>query len=123
MNWYLQVLQKYAVFNGRAQRKEYWFFTLFNVIFALILGFLDGLFGTLDAQTGVGILGAIYALAVLLPGLSVTIRRLHDTDRSGWWVFIILIPIIGALALLVFMVLDSIPNDNRFGSNPKEAVI
>ncbi len=116
MNWYLDVLKKYVEFNGRARRKEYWFFMLFNVIISIVLGVIDGFIGM-----DIGILGAIYSLAVFLPSLAVTIRRLHDTDRSGWWVLIGLIPLVGGIVLLVFMCLDGNSGDNRFGADPKLA--
>ena len=119
MNYYLSVLKKYAVFTGRARRKEYWYFFLFNMIASLILGFIDGLTGMYNPAIGLGVLGAIYTLAVILPGIGVTIRRLHDTGKSGWWFLIVFIPIIGPLTLLVFFVLDSDPQENRFGPNPK----
>lgn len=118
MNWYLDVLKKYAVFTGRARRKEYWMFALFNIIVAVVLGIVDGALG-LSVGGGMGLLGSLYALAVLLPGIGVSIRRLHDTDRSGWWLLIAFVPVIGAIVLLVFMVLDGTPGENRFGSNPK----
>ncbi|MBJ6136695.1 MULTISPECIES: DUF805 domain-containing protein [Marinobacter] len=121
MNWYLEVLKKYAVFSGRARRKEYWFFILFNIIISLVLGVIDGFTGSYNEAAGLGLLGGIYSLAVLIPGLAVTVRRLHDTGRSGWWFWIVLVPVIGALVLLVFMVLDSKPGQNQYGANPKEA--
>jgi len=120
MNWYLEVLKKYAVFSGRARRKEYWFFILFNIIISLALGAIDGLMGSYNESAGVGLLGGIYSLAVLIPGIAVTVRRLHDTGRSGWWFLIVLVPVIGALVLLVFMVLDSKPGQNQYGANPKQ---
>lgn len=123
MNWYLEVLKKYAVFKGRARRKEYWFFVLFNVIISFVLTFIDGMLGTLSVQSGIGVLGFIYLLAVLLPGIGVSIRRLHDTDRSGWWLLIGLIPFVGAIVIFVFMVLDSTPGENQYGPNPKEAEV
>lgn len=119
MNWYLAVLKKYAVFSGRARRSEYWFFVLFNVIIGFVLGFIDGIFGLGNPEAGVGVLGTIYSLAVLIPSIAVGVRRLHDTDRSGWWLLIGLIPLIGAIVLIVFFVMDSTPGDNRFGPNPK----
>ncbi len=121
MNWYIEVLKKYAVFSGRARRKEYWYFFLFNIIATIILGVIDGVTGSFSPEVGMGLLSGIYTLAVLIPSIAVTIRRLHDTDRSGWWLLIILVPLIGAIVLLVFMVLDSKPGQNQFGSNPKEA--
>lgn len=113
MNWYLTVLKKYAVFSGRARRKEYWIFFFFNVIIASVLGFIEGLAG------GPGVLGSLYSLAVLIPGIAVSVRRLHDTNRSGWWLLIGLVPLIGTIVLLVFMVQDGQPGENQYGPNPK----
>lgn len=118
MNWYLGVLKKYAVFNGRARRKEYWYFVLFNFIACIILTAIDVLTGTYSAQTHMGLLGSVYTLAVLLPSIAVGVRRLHDTGRSGWWLFLALIPVAG-LALLVFFLLDSKPGENQYGPSPK----
>ncbi len=118
MNWYLEALKKYAEFNGRARRREYWFFVLFNVIISFVLGFIDGLAG-LAGETGFGPLGGLYTLAVLCPGLAVSARRLHDTGRSGWWLLIVFVPIVGALVLLVFMLLEGDAGDNAYGPNPK----
>ncbi|HEX7250534.1 MAG TPA: DUF805 domain-containing protein [Burkholderiales bacterium] len=116
MNWYLDVLKnKYATFSGRARRKEYWMFFLFNVLVAIGLGIIEALIGT------GGLIGALYSLAVLIPGIAVTVRRLHDTSRTGWWVLIVFVPLVGALILLIFMVLDSQPGDNEYGPNPKAA--
>lgn len=113
MEWYLGVLKQYAVFTGRSRRKEYWMFVLFNFIIAVVLGFVE------EAIGSSGILGGIYALAVLLPSLGVGIRRLHDTGRTGWWLLIGLIPLIGTIVLIVFMVQDSQPGANEYGPNPK----
>lgn len=118
MNWYISVLKKYAVFSGRAQRKEYWMFTLFSLIISIVLSLLDGILG-FSSEGGYGLLNSLYMLAILLPSFGVAIRRLHDTNRSGWWLLIVLIPLIGAIVLLVFFVQDSQPGENRFGSNPK----
>ena len=119
MNWYLEALKKYAVFGGRARRKEYWFFVLFNFIFAIVLAFIDGMIGTFDPETGYGVLSGIYGLAVLIPGIAVLFRRLHDTDRSGWWWLIVFIPLLGVIVLLVFMVLDGTSGQNQYGPDPK----
>ena len=121
MNWYLEVLKKYAVFSGRARRKEFWFFVLFNIIISIVLAVIDGVTGSFSAEAGMGLLGGIYTLAVLIPGIAVSVRRLHDTERSGWWLLIALVPLIGAIVLLVFMVQDSKPGQNQYGANPKEA--
>ncbi len=121
MNWYLEVLKKYAVFSGRARRKEFWFFVLFNIIISIVLAVIDGVTGSFSPEAGMGLLGGIYTLAVLIPGIAVSVRRLHDTERSGWWLLIALVPLIGAIVLLVFMVQDSKPGQNQYGANPKEA--
>jgi len=126
---------KYASFTGRARRSEFWWFWLFNLIVTVILNIIDNAVGwivdlgseTINTGSGIitfangdiGALSTIWALVVLLPFLSVTIRRLHDTDRSGWWWWIWLVPCVGPIVLLVFMLLDSTPGDNRFGANPK----
>ena len=115
MHWYLDVLKKYVDFNGRARRQEYWMYFLFNVIISLVVGFVDGLIGTKP------ILGGLYILAVILPSICVGIRRLHDTNRSGLWLLVGLIPCIGWIALLVFYIQDSDAGANQFGPNPKAA--
>jgi uncharacterized membrane protein YhaH (DUF805 family) len=122
MNWYLEVLKKYAVFDGRARRKEYWLFFLFNIIISIVIGIIDGMVGTSGAVGSLGLLGGLYTLAVLIPGIAVAVRRLHDTSRSGWWILIGLIPIIGVIVLIVFMVQDGTPGENQFGKNPKEVM-
>jgi uncharacterized membrane protein YhaH (DUF805 family) len=121
MNWYLTVLKKYAEFNGRARRTEYWMFALFNILIcfaALILGLIF-----MKASIGLGIflyvLLVLYSLATLLPGLAVCVRRLHDTDKSGWMILLCLVPFIGGLIVLIFMLLDSTPGTNQYGTNPK----
>ncbi len=120
MEWYLDVLKKYTVFEGRAGRKEFWMFTLVNLTIILALNLIEGVFG-ISSHFGMGILGGIYSLAVLLPSIAVAVRRLHDTDKSGWWMLIYLIPMIGMLVILFFMILESQEGSNRFGANPKEA--
>jgi uncharacterized membrane protein YhaH (DUF805 family) len=113
MEWYLAVLKKYAVFTGRARRSEFWYFVLFNIIIAVILNVLGMALGTF-------VLGALYALAVFIPGLAVSVRRLHDTGRSGWWILLGLIPIVGAIILIIFCIEDSKPGENQYGPNPKQ---
>ena len=119
MNWYLEVLKKYAVFDGRARRMEYWMFILFNIIITAVLALIDSLIGTIIRQGGFGLLQGLYDLAVLIPSIAVTVRRLHDTGRTGWWILIGLIPVIGGIVLLIFMLLDSEPGENQYGPNPK----
>jgi uncharacterized membrane protein YhaH (DUF805 family) len=119
VNWYLEVLKKYAVFDGRARRQEYWMFILFNIIITAVLALIDSLIGTVIRQAGFGLLQGLYDLAVLIPSIAVTVRRLHDTGRTGWWILIGLIPVIGGIVLLIFMLLDSEPGENQYGPNPK----
>ncbi len=122
MNWYIKVLKNYVTFNGRARRKEYWIFFLVNTIISAVLTSVDSF---IAGPGNIGIfyyIGILYSLAVLLPGLAVSIRRLHDTGRSGWWLLILLIPLIGAIVLLIFMAQDSNPGENQFGPNPKEFI-
>lgn len=114
MNWYIGVLKNYVGFSGRARRTEFWMFVLFNVIVSVILSIIDRLIGN-------NILGYIYALAVLLPSLAVAVRRLHDTDRTGWWILIGLIPVIGAIVLIVFYAMPGTVGPNRYGADPKQA--
>ncbi|HDO1383832.1 DUF805 domain-containing protein [Aeromonas veronii] len=116
MNWYISVLKQYAVFSGRARRTEYWMFVLCNVIVMLLLGMVDKMIGG-DNE----LISSIYSLAVLLPSLAVAARRLHDTDRSAWWLLLGLIPIIGTLVLIYFMVCNGQQGPNRFGDDPKAA--
>ncbi|MER7901141.1 DUF805 domain-containing protein [Streptomyces sp. NPDC096046] len=112
MHWYVDVLKKYAVFSGRARRQEYWMFTLFSVIISVVLAIIDAVIGS-------NILGLIYSLAVLLPSLGVAVRRLHDTGRSGWWILIALIPLVGAIVLIVFLASEGKQEPNKYGPNPK----
>jgi uncharacterized membrane protein YhaH (DUF805 family) len=119
MSWYLEVLKKYAVFEGRARRKEYWFFILFNMIAAFLLGLIDGMIGSFSTKVNIGLFSGIYLLVILIPGLAVSVRRLHDTSRSGWWLLIALVPIIGGIVLFIFTLLDSKPGENQYGQNPK----
>ena len=121
MNWYLEVLKKYTVFGGRAGRPEYWYFVLFNVAASLILEFLDGLFGTFSNSARIGLLGSLYSLAVLCPTIGVGMRRLHDINRSGWWLLIGFIPIVGWIVLIVWAATGSDPGPNQYGSGPEPA--
>ncbi|HKE93183.1 MAG TPA: DUF805 domain-containing protein [Povalibacter sp.] len=121
MNWYLGVLKKYAVFSGRARRKEFWMFELINFLIIVVLCIVDMHTGTIQPVSGLGLLSGIYSLAVLIPSLAVSVRRLHDTDRSGWWLLLGLIPLVGSIILLVFFCLSGTPGENRFGPDPKAA--
>ena len=120
MEWFLKALNNYAVFQGRAQRSEYWFFALFYVLISILAAILDGILGTFNAETGIGAFGLLVTLALLIPSISVGVRRLHDIGRSGWWLLIGLIPLIGWIILIVFATLDSEPAVNQYGPNPKD---
>lgn len=140
MQWYLTALRKYATFRGRARRKEYWMFVLFN-FFTLVVNFLDRVLGLVIAED-VGVLDTLYSLAVLIPSLAVTVRRLHDTNHRGWWVLaatvLLLLTVASGfssdvaagvfglatiglfLTMLYFLILDGEPGTNRYGPNPKQ---
>lgn len=119
MEWYLAVLQKYVMFDGRARRKEFWMFTLFNVLVLIVLSVIDNVTGLAKAMGGIGPLYILYSLGTLLPNLAVSVRRLHDTGRSGWMVLIGLIPFVGAILLLIWFAADSDKSTNEYGPNPK----
>ncbi len=119
MSWYIQALKKYAVFSGRARRKEFWYFVLVNNIIVSVLSIIDSLAG-IAAGTGYSVLAGIYILAVLLPFIGVGIRRLHDTGRKGWWLFSALVPPFVAIPL-IFWVRDSQEGTNQYGPLPKVA--
>ena len=120
MNWFLMALKNYVGFSGRSRRSEYWYFTVFYLVIAIVLSVLDGiLFGGSAVGKGTPVLSGLFMLAMLLPSIAVGIRRLHDTDRSGWWLLMGLVPLVGVIVLIVFFVQDSKPGDNRFGPNPK----
>ncbi len=105
-------LNKYVDFNGRARRSEFWYFVLFQVAVGIVASIGDALiFG--------GILYWVVVLALLLPALGVAVRRLHDTDRTGWWLLIGLIPLVGLIVLLVFYVQPGTAGDNQYGADPK----
>ncbi|MDR6562513.1 MULTISPECIES: DUF805 domain-containing protein [unclassified Arcicella] len=119
MNYYLQVLQNYATFRGRARRSEYWYYFLFNMLFAFVAVIVDNVLGTASPLLGYGPIYGLYALATLIPGLAVLSRRLHDIGKSGWYFLIVLIPFAGVIWLLVLLVTEGEPFDNQYGTNPK----
>ncbi|MFP1631548.1 DUF805 domain-containing protein [Zhengella sp. ZM62] len=108
---------KYATFEGRARRPEFWWFALFTLAGSMVASFLDmALFG---AGSEAGLLGAVFSLAVLIPSIAVGVRRLHDTDRVGWWYLLVFIPLIGFIVLLIFFVQRGTEGPNRFGPEPR----
>lgn len=119
MNWYLEVLKKYADFSGRARRKEFWMFVLFNFIFSVVASIIDYLIGTTNILGNYGLFNLIYALAVLIPSIAVSVRRLHDVGKSGVMILLAFLPIIGWIWLFVLYVTDSQIGTNKWGPNPK----
>ncbi len=119
INWFMVALKKYSDFEGRARRKEYWNFILIYLLTITPLGFIDILTGTMIFELGVGFLSGIYMLYMLCPIIAVTARRLHDTNHSGWWQLVNLVPLLGLVVLLFFTLQDSQPGDNQYGPNPK----
>jgi uncharacterized membrane protein YhaH (DUF805 family) len=147
MKWYIKVLKNYIEFNGRARRTEYWMFFLFNILFSMAAGLLDYIFGTTNIVLTYGLFSGLYTLAVFLPSLAVSVRRLHDIGKSGWFFLLLIIPmfifaILAALMatnkdlmvpfvifaftvfgiaiwFLIMFCTDSEVNDNKWGPNPK----
>lgn len=120
MYYFLEVLRKYAVFSGRARRKEYWYFTLVSMLISFGLSYIEGWLGVFP-ETEYGVLSLIYLLIVIIPTTAVGVRRLHDVGRRGWWYLLNLIPFVGTIIVLIFLVQDSQPGDNQYGPNPKAA--
>ncbi len=114
MEYFVSVLKKYAVFSGRARRKEYWMFVLIATLISIATAAIDYFIGG-------QLINSLYSLAILLPSIAVGARRLHDTGRSGWWQLLALIPIIGWILLIIFYVKEGHEDDNDYGSNPKLA--
>lgn len=116
MNWYIAVLKKYAVFDGRAHRTEFWMFALFNIAIAVGLA-------VIGAILKLGILSTLYSFGVLLPGIGVTVRRLHDTGRPWWWILAGFIPIAGIFVMIYLLAQEGQPGANAYGPDPKESPV
>jgi uncharacterized membrane protein YhaH (DUF805 family) len=110
-------LKKYAVFTGRASRGEYWKFFLLYILLFIIASIMDGVLDLFDEDVGIGTLGALLVIGLILPSIAVTIRRLHDIDKSGWWILISFVPLLN-LVILVFALLRGTQGDNRYGPDP-----
>lgn len=129
MKWFIKCIKQYADFKGRSRRKEYWMFTLFNAIFSIVASLIDTAINIVTSLIGTTIFGdlppifatTLYSLFVLIPGLAVCVRRLHDVGKSGWMLLVGLIPIVGGIWLLILMCIDSQPGTNKWGDNPKES--
>jgi uncharacterized membrane protein YhaH (DUF805 family) len=122
MKYYVDVMKKYAVFNGRARRKEYWMFVLFNLIFLIVAMILDNILGTKISGLPYGLIYCLYAVAIIVPALAVSIRRLHDIGKSGWYIFVNLIPLAGFIWYLVLLCSSGNTGENKYGPDPKAVV-
>ena len=113
--------ENYCNFEGRAPRSEYWWFTLFLALLEIVTSVLDGFLGTYTVTSSgkmIGFINLIFLLAILLPSIAVAVRRLHDTDRSGWFYLLIFIPLIGSIVLIIFFIQQGTNGRNRFGDDP-----
>jgi uncharacterized membrane protein YhaH (DUF805 family) len=111
--WYVKPFEKFIEFSGRSRRKEFWTFVLVNLGITILLNVLEGIIGLF------GIIATLFSLAILIPSIAVGVRRLHDTGRTGWWLLLSFIPLIGLIVLIYFYVQDSEPGSNQYGPNPK----
>lgn len=121
MQWLKEVIAKYATFRGRARRREYWRYILYYVIAFVALVLVDMLTGTFNMESQLGFLSGLFLLFMLIPSVAVAVRRLHDTERSGWWVLLAFLPLIGQLVLLFFFIQEGDEGDNAYGPDPKFA--
>ncbi len=119
MEWMILPIKRFAEFKGRSRRKEYWMFFLFGIIVGVVTSILDIMLGSVESFGDNGPINGISSLFLLVPSIAVAVRRLHDIDRSGWWFLLILIPVLGWIALLVFYVTEGTRGENRFGEDPK----
>jgi uncharacterized membrane protein YhaH (DUF805 family) len=115
MEWFLKVVRdNYANFSGRARRKEYWLFNLFYIIFAIIVMFVEYIFGTVIIFMG------LFMIALIIPSMAVTVRRMHDIGKSGWWLLITFIPLFGSIWFFILLCTNSQKGENQYGLSPKE---
>ena len=113
MEWYLKVVRNYAVFTGRARRTEYWMFVLFNILFAALASVLDWILGSLS------IVSLLYGLTMVIPSIAVAVRRLHDINKTGFFLLVALIPVVGFIWLLILFLKEGDMGDNQYGTDPK----
>ena len=124
MKWFIKCFKQYFDFRGRARRKEYWYFSLFLIIFSIIADWSARILGMLVGSYKVYlVLSLLFCIATLIPSISVSVRRLHDIGRRGWWLLLCLVPIIGWIWLIVWACFDSKKGENKWGPNPKENII
>lgn len=122
MTWALMPLQKYAVFSGRSRRKEFWMFVLFTFIVEIVLAIIDAIIGTYNTAIGMGLLSGLFYLAILVPSIALNTRRLHDIGKSGWFQLLFIIPIVGFILWIIWMVRDGDHGVNQYGPSPKAPV-
>lgn len=118
MNWYIEVLKKYAVFEGRARRQEYWMFFLVNLLISIGIGFVLGVLQAVTRTSALAGLSYLYSLAILIPSVAVGVRRLHDTGKSGWWLLLSFVPF-GAFFVIYFLAQPGVVGPNQYGPDPK----
>lgn len=118
MNYFIDAYKNYAIFSGRVNRAQYWYFVLFYIVISIILALVDLFLGTAGDIADTGFFGGIFALASLIPTIAIATRRLHDIGRSGWWQLIILIPIIGFIVLVFFLASRGNKGENEYGAKP-----
>lgn len=121
MDGFVTAFRRYAEFSGRSRRREFWGFMLIYILGCIALAIADVVLGLFSANIGLGLLSGLFALVLLVPSLAVTIRRMHDIDRSGWWYLVGFVPLVGGIVLLVFSLQGGTPGPNRFGEDPKGA--
>lgn len=119
MNFFIDAVKNYANFSDRATRQQYWMYYLFYIIFSIVLTLLDMGLGLFDPETGMGLFSTIFSLGLLIPSIAILARRLHDIGRSGWWILLIVIPLIGFIVLLIFTLIDSEREENKWGISLK----
>ena len=118
-----EAFTKYAQFSGRSRRKEFWLFYLMLIIATVVLTGVDILIGAFDPVSGFGLLSGIFTLAIIVPSLAVSVRRLHDTNRSGWWLLLSVIPLLGTIVLLIFWCMKGTQGQNDYGDDPLKEVV
>ena len=120
MHWYTDALKNSLNFSDRTSRGAYWGFILINFIISIVAAVLDIVLGLFSFENGVGLFSTLYALLIMIPSLAIQVRRLHDIERSGWWLLIVLVPLVGGIVLLVFDLTPGTVGNNRYGKDPRE---
>ncbi len=119
MEYYIEAFRRYFEFHGRSSRSEYWYFALFNIMIMIALGVMSSIIEEYFNLHSFFLINSVYFLAILIPSLAVAVRRMHDIGKSGWWLLVYFIPLVGGISLLVLLVIDSEYGRNKYGENPK----